>query len=259
MNATLSSIKLGLFLIATLAVIPFQALWLLLFSKSSIYYKLLKYYQKFVCWLYNINVTVQGNVSQQANTIFVGNHISYIDIVAIGAFLEATFIAKADVRHWPLLGVLIRLNKTVFIERTRDAAPKAIASIKKAIDTGCSLIIFPEGTSTQGVSVLPFKSSIFDLFLKPDLKEKLSVQPFTISIINVNGAAPKTAYDLDLYAWHGDMTLLPHLWTLGKSKGATIEIKFHTPRRANDYSDRKEFARDCHKDVAQGLTVNFQK
>ena len=119
---------------------------------------------------------------------------------------------------------------------------------------GKSLIIFPEGTSSDGRDVLPFKSSLFSIALGEQAqKQELFVQPVTVSLLAVNGAEP-TAQDIrDLYAWHGDMTLPPHLWQFAKSRGATIKLTFHPPYRAATFDDRKVLANKCQNDVLNGL------
>jgi len=195
----------------------------------------------------------------EGHVLFAGNHLSYIDISTIGSVLSATFISKDDVKNWPLFGVLASISKTIFISRDRNAAVKCIADIKSSLDQGRSLILFPEGTSTNGVEVLPFKSSLFELFLNADLKEKLIIQPFTISIQRVDGRDVKTIQDHDYYAWHGDMTMIPHLWDLAQSKGVDILISLHKPLKASDYDNRKTFAFDCHNAVAKGLEENRPK
>ena len=255
LRSFISLIKLSIFLTATTLLIPIQALWLLVFSKTPYYYIPLQYHEKLTCFIFNIQIDITGDISTDRQTIFVANHLSYADIIALGSFMKASFIAKADVRQWPLFGILAKLSKTVFVERTRDAAPKAIASLKQAIEENLSLIIFPEGTSTKGIEVYPFKSSLFELFLNKKIKQNLIIQPVTLKLIGVNGHTIRTEADHDLYAWYGDMTLLPHLWALGKSKGAHLEIIFHPIRAAANYDNRKTFAADCHADVAKGLAI----
>lgn len=195
---------------------------------------------------------MQGE-QKSGHVIYVGNHLSYVDIAVIGANLNATFISKADVKSWPILGLLATLGKTVFIERSRNAATKCIKDIKKTLEGGRNLILFPEGTSTNGTDVLPFKSTLFDLFLDTELKEKLSVQPFTLTLKKIDGHDVLSPKDQDIYAWYGDMEFFPHLWQLAKGKGADILLSFHPAHHAADFNDRKEFARICHQDVVNGL------
>lgn len=253
MRSLISFLKILSFVLVFLITIPIQAVWILLFNRSPKFYSFITVFGKIACSIFNIKVRVEGEPKLNEQTIFVGNHLSYIDIIVLGSFLNATFVAKADVARWPLFGLLARISQTVFITRNRDEAPKALENIKSSIAQGRSLIIFPEGTSTKGTEVLPFKSSLFDLFLQDGLKDNIKLQGFTMNIIEANGKKVAHEDDHDVYAWYADMTLLPHLWALGKSKGVTIKITFHPPRAASQYTNRKKFALDCHYDVAKGL------
>ena len=253
MRLIIASIKLTAFLCACLITIPSQALSALLFKKGSATYKVQIFFYSAICFIFRIKINLSGTPETNKHVVYTGNHLSYIDIAAVGKTLPATFISKAEVANWPVLGLLARLANTIFVARTRDAAPKAIQDIQKSLTSGRSLILFPEGTSTKGLDVLPFKSTIFELFLSKELKDDLYVQPFTVTLTHVDGRPVQNEEDHDFYAWYGDMTLLPHLWQLGKIKGAEVLLSMHPLRPAAHYDNRKQFAADCHKDVSEGL------
>jgi 1-acyl-sn-glycerol-3-phosphate acyltransferase len=257
MRITIATIKLFFFGLLCAVIIPIQILWLFLFKNSSLYFIVPTIFNRLTLFIFRIKVRTTGVPSTDKHTIYVGNHLSYIDIPVLGGHLPATFISKADVRKWPVFGTLASISQTVYIERHRGAAIQCINDIEKSLSAGRSLILFPEGTSTQGFKVLPFKSSIFELFLNDKLKEVLIAQPFTLSIKTVGDNSPPPPKDHDIYAWYGDMELPPHLWALALSKGVTIELEFHLPHPAKNYGNRKEFAQACHKDVANGLTRTF--
>jgi 1-acyl-sn-glycerol-3-phosphate acyltransferase len=264
MRTIIGSIKLFFFFLASLIALPFLAIGYVLFNKSRLISVMPNLYGKTLCFILRIKVERQGQPETKRHVIFVGNHLSYADIGAIGGYLPASFISKAEVKKWPLFGALATLGKTVFIERDRHAAEKGIADIKKALRQGQNLILFPEGTSTNGLQVLPFKSTLFEIFLSEELKDELWVQPFTMTITGINGAPVTRPEQNDIYAWYGDDEFLPHLWRLAKSRGAYIKLTFHPPKAAKNYNDRKVFANDCHEDVARGLqntlpaTLDFQ-
>lgn len=245
MRTVIACFKLTLFLTLCLITIPLQALGLVLFGNHRLFYVIPHLYHNLSCAIFGIRIKIKGERVTKGHVIYVGNHLSYIDICSIGGNLPATFISKAEVKNWPIFGPLARLSKTVFIERRPDALPEAIKSIRKYLDKGRSLILFPEGTSTDGHSVLPFKSSLFEIFLHDDLKEDLTIQPFTVAI--------DPPQDHDIYAWYGDMEMPPHLWQLAKSRGVDLTLMFHPPRMAENYDNRKIFAKDCHEDVSKGL------
>lgn len=252
MRTLIASIKISVFIILSLLTIPLQWLGALIFGKSRFFYIIPTFYYKSTAWIFRINVKKTGK-HHDGQVVYVGNHLSYIDIPVIGGQLNATFISKADVRDWPIFGLLAALGKTVFIERSRNAVEKCISDIQKMLNAGRSLILFPEGTSTNGLNVLPFKSTLFQLFLNDNLKNNLWVQPFTVSLEKIDGKVITDAKQHDIYAWYADMTFMPHLWQLAKTKGATVVLTLHKPRKASDYTDRKIFALDCQQDVALGL------
>lgn len=253
MRPAIACFKIFLFLILSVLTIPVQAICNLFPARTNIVNIVSNFYGRSVCKILCVKVNIIGAPASSDNIIFVGNHLSYADIGVIGGHLKASFISKAEIRNWPVFGILATLSKTVFIERHRNAAAKAISQIKKTLLAGQNLILFPEGTSTNGLNVLPFKSSVFELFLSDQLKDCLTVQPFTVTITHVDGHPVQRPNDNDLYAWYGDEEFSTHLWRLAKSKGAQILLSLHSPRKAADYNDRKQFALDCYKDVAKGL------
>ncbi len=255
MRPLIATFKIMIFLILCLLIAaPLQTLGMLFLSHSRFFYIIPTLFHRATCFIFRIKVSMKGVPPTKKHVIYVGNHLSYIDIPVIGGKLPATFIAKADVRNWPIFGFLARIAQTIFIERNRNAVNKCITDIKESLLNGRSLILFPEGTSSNGVEILPFKSSLFELFLNPELKEKLFIQPFTINLLSIDGKdVPQTGKNRDLYAWHGEMTLPPHLWALAKTKGAHIELNFHEALPAIHYDNRKIFAHDAEKLVMQGL------
>lgn len=250
MRQFIALFKICIFLILCLITIALQSLSRLFLGHTKYLYVIPQMFHNTTCAIFGIRRKLQGAFHSGQKVIFVGNHLSYIDICAIGGKLPATFISKKEVKSWPIFGILATLSKTVFIDRRPEALPQAINAIKKSLNDGRSLILFPEATSTDGHDVVPFKSSLFQLFLTDDLKNDLVVQPFTVII--------DPPQDHDLYAWYGDMTMLPHLWNLAKSKGIDLTIKLHAPRKANIYDNRKKLAKDCYEDVLKGLHTSGQ-
>lgn len=258
MKTLFASIKIVFFGLLCLITIPTQFLNMVFLSKTKVFYIVPKLFHGLTCFIFGIRIKIEGDISQK-HTIFVGNHLSYIDIPVLGSFLNATFISKEEVKSWPVFGLLGSLAKTVFISRDRNAVEKCIQDIQSRLARGRSLILFPEGTSTNGKEVIPFKSSVFEIFLNQNLKEKITIQPFTINIKDVDGRPVESLKDHDLYAWYGDMELEPHLWALAKTSGITLTVTFHPPIKANKYDHRKNFAHDCHQAVSNGIRNNLSK
>lgn len=253
MTRLLAILKLSSFFLVCLVLVPAQILARHLPGVRTTYF-IPYFWHKIVCACFGLNVIVEGAPCRDGHVVYVSNHLSYLDIPVIGGVLRASFVAKKDVEGWPVFGFLAKLQNTVFIKRSRSAAAQEKDSVGGQIDQGVNLIIFPEGTSTDGREVVPFKSSLFSLMLQ-DTQSTLKVQPFTILIKTVDGQAPDTQDLRDIYSWHRDMTteLPDHLWRFAKSKGATIILRFHTPVLPHEHEDRKALAKICHKAVAGGL------
>lgn len=248
-------LKLFLFTILTIVVVGSQTI-ILAFYRGQNSYIIPLLWQKGVRNIFGIKLIVDGMPERQRHTLFVSNHMSYIDIPVIGSFIMGSFVARGDMSRWPIFGYMGKMQQTIYISRERQDAEKGKASIEKILADGKNLIIFAEGTSTNGAQVLPFKSSLFSLALKNPSGKPLLVQPITISLLEVDGQ-PAIDDARDLYAWHRDMDMeiWPHIWRFAQKKGATIKITFHEPRDAAHYTDRKALCHDCYNDVSQHLEV----
>lgn len=206
-----------------------------------------------------IKLDIHGKPVHGRQVIYACNHISYLDIPVIGSLVRGAFIAKSEVADWGLFGFLARLGQTVFISRAREDAEKVKSQIVTMIDQKKSLILFAEGTSTDGTSVLPFKSSLFGLLLeRPD---NILVQPVTIDLLSVDGKTlpPGPSPLRDRYAWHRDMTIemTDHLKAFFAGSGARLRVTFHEPLKASCFTDRKVLALACQEAVAKGLSVPY--
>ncbi len=252
MESFRGGIKFFLFFFWTILLVPPQAL-IMLFTKGRAAYVIPHFWQKRVCDAFALTVDVTGTPVKDRQVIYVSNHISYLDIPVISTILPYSFVAKADVADWPLFGLLARLQQTAFISRSRTDAAKEKSALQNMLKDGKSLIIFPEGTSTDGRTVLPFKASLFSIALDETAPPGLVIQPFTVEIAETDGKPVNNQAGRDLYAWHGDMTLLPHLWRFAKSEGARINLHFHPPLTMGAETHRKALAADSQALVAGGL------
>lgn len=253
MRALKAIIKLLAFFILVIWVIPTQGI-VLLFTKGRGSYYLPCLWHRAVCQVFGIRFEIAGQPSTKHQTLYMSNHLSYLDIPMIGSVLKHSFIAKSEVEGWALFGFLSKLQQTAFIQRKSSAARKVKNELQSRITAGESLIVFPEGTSTDGQNVLPFKSSLFSLAFAEEAKD-IYVQPITLQLLEVDGKTPKTQKIRDLYAWHiaMDTELAVHLWGFAKTSGAKLRLIFHKPLRASDYQNRKVLAKTCHDNVSKGL------
>lgn len=198
-----------------------------------------------------LRVRVHGALTDVRPAVFVANHISYLDVLALGSFMPATFVAKSEVATWPVIGPMARILGTLFIERRREKADAQRVILEDKLRQGESLIFFPEGTSSDGQRVLPFKSSLFSI-VDTASAASIPVQPLTIGCTELGGLPMGHAWR-PYYAWFGDMTLLPHLWNVFRIGHFTVDVVFHPPVLARDVGGRKALAAHCERAIAAGL------
>jgi 1-acyl-sn-glycerol-3-phosphate acyltransferase len=181
------------------------------------------------------------------NGVMVANHSSWLDIFALNAAAPLYFVSKAEVAAWPGIGWLARATGTVFIERDRRKAREHTQLFEARLLDGHRLLFFPEGTSTDGMQVLPFKSTLYGAFFSEDLRNDISVQP--VSVVYHAPTGEETRY----YGWWGDMAFGPHLLrTLARGRQGRVEIMYHAPIPVADTADRKTLAQRSETLVRQG-------
>jgi 1-acyl-sn-glycerol-3-phosphate acyltransferase len=179
---------------------------------------------------------------------FVSNHSSWLDIYALFRRDRVFFVSKAEVARWPGVGLLARAVGTVFISRDPRQAEAQRQVFDARLRLGHRLVFFPEGTSTDGSLVLPFKSTLFAAFFAEGLRARLWVQPVSVRYHAPEGADPR------FYNWFGAMTFAPHLLSLlAAPRHGGVEVIYHPPLRVADFADRKALARACEAAVRSGL------
>ena len=230
----------------TLALAPLQLLALAL--GRPLVERIPLIYHAGVLRIFGISIERRGAPSAARPTLFVCNHVSYLDIEALGALVAGCFVAKREVSSWPLFGQLARLQRSVFIERRRLRAGGQRDAIAARLDGGDNIILFPEGTSSDGNRVLPFKSALFAVADRP-----LTVQPVSIAYTKLDGA-PLPRHLRPHVAWYGDMELAGHLWHLLGLGALTVAVEFHPIVTADDFPSRKALADHCRRVVAAGVS-----
>lgn len=184
--------------------------------------------------------------------LFAVNHASYLDIPILGAAVPGgVFVAKSEVADWPLFGFLARLSRTIFISRTGTDAARQRGLLAERMNRGDSLLLFPEGTSTNGAHVRPFKSTLFAAL--EDVDRAASVQPVTIAFSRRKNGAALSQAERELFTWFGDMTLAPHLINVFGISGIEVDVVFHAPIHVTQETERKQLAQACWDEVSGGL------
>ncbi len=201
-----------------------------------------------------LSVRFTGAESKQHPSLYVSNHISYLDIFVLGN-IPAFFVAKSEVANWPILGKYAKYQNTLFIDRKAGKTKHSLAVMQQHIIDGNSLILFPEGTSTDGVHVEPFKSSLFEAVnLESDTAQvqAIPIQPITVAYTHQAGNKMNQTM-LDHYAWYADMPFTPHFFKLFALKKVDVIVHFHPVCYLSDFDTRKECADHCQKLVATKL------
>lgn len=186
-------------------------------------------------------LTVRGT-PMQAKGAVVANHASWLDIFTLNAVQRIYFVSKAEVAKWPAIGWLARATGTVFIARKSTEAKAQQQVFEDRLRAGHKLCFFPEGTSTDGVRVLPFKSSLFEAFYTHGLDRVMFIQPVTVIY-----RAP-AGKDARHYGWWGDMEFAPHLlMTLATLRQGRAEVIFHPEVPVDAFPNRKDLAAHCER------------
>ena len=194
---------------------------------------------------------IVGTQMRQAGAV-VANHGSWLDIFTLNARKRVYFVSKAEVAKWPGIGWLARATGTVFIRRARGDAKRQQEVFEERLDAGHKLLFFPEGTSTDGLRVLPFKSTLFEAFFTDHLREVMWVQPVTVVY-----RAPK-GEEARFYGWWGDMDFASHLLkTLAAPRQGSVTVTYHAPLRVADFDGRKPLAAACEKAVRSGMPADL--
>ncbi|HEX3855903.1 MAG TPA: lysophospholipid acyltransferase family protein [Verrucomicrobiae bacterium] len=197
-------------------------------------------------WLQNLNRRVLHIFQSEIQTtgtipssgLLICNHLSYLDILVLSSLTPAIFVAKREVKSWPLMGLLAQLGGTVFIDRQRRTHVGQVnEEIETALNDGALVVIFPEGTSSDGKTILPFKSSL----LEPATQQKHPIAAGCIQYTLADGGA-----DTEICYW-GDAVFLPHLLNLLGKRSVRVSVSF--ARIQNHSTDRKELAQQLHAEV----------
>ncbi len=205
--------------------------------------------------IFKIKVTLAGQISFYPKTLFVANHVSYLDIIAIGSRLKAAFVARAEVREIPLFGWLSTLQNTIFLQRDKSKNIQThLKELIRRLNKPKSLVLFPEGISTDGADVLSFKSSLFAV---TQFVKNLQVQPFSLLYKDKNGKFLSPT-KRDYYAFYQGIPFGKHFWDMCCQSGIQIHLKFHSPIKNLASISRKDLATDCYKKIKQDV-LNFLK
>ncbi len=215
-------------------------------------------YHRIVLKALGVRVTVKGAPDPHRPLLILSNHTSWLDIPVIGSLTPLFFVAKSEVASWPLIGLLARFQRTVFVDRQkRQATGDVNREIAERLVDGDPVVLFAEGTSGDGNRVLPFRTALVgavrDVFSTHDV---VVVQPLVVAYTRVQGL-PMGRSLRPLASWYGDMELAPHLLAVLREGALDVEVTFAPPLRLDAGHDRKSVTRAAEECVRRQLAASL--
>lgn len=249
------------FMLLTVSLIPVQAAAVA--TRMPLRRHLPRWYHRRVCRLLGLRVHVSGELPATAPVLLVSNHISWLDIPVLSSIAPISFVAKREVSTWPFISLLARLQRTIFVDRTRrSAVAQTTDQILGRLDGKERVVLFAEGTSSDGNQVLGFKSSLFAAVApRGQNANGHALQTVAIVYTHIHGL-PMNRQQRPTIAWYGDMDLFAHAWGVLKGGPLDVHVRLGKASQLAEAGDRKTMAVEAHKrvraDFAHLLTARPQ-
>jgi 1-acyl-sn-glycerol-3-phosphate acyltransferase len=227
--------------IVTLIGIPLQ--WLALRLRLPLLRWIPLLFHRICLGMMGVRVTVRGAPANERPLLFVSNHASWLDIPVLSSIAPVVFIAKSEIARWPLFGLFARLQRSVFVDRSRRQATGEVnRAIAMRLAGGDPVVLFGEGKAGDGNRVLPFRSALLGA-----LREALGnggrgfVQPVSVAYTRLHGL-PMGRQFRPFAAWYGEMNLLTHLMGVLREGAIDVVVTFGVPFEVEPGADRKSLA-----------------
>jgi len=235
----------------TLLLLPFQLIGIAF--KLRLQRGVPYIYHRILCALIGIRVREIGKRSPDSPLLILANHASWLDILVITSLTPAVFVAKKEVAGWPVFGWLAKLQRTVFIDRQRrHRTGAATQEIAERLNGGDAVVLFAEGTSSDGNRILPFRSALIGavhhVIGSSTHHERVTVQPLSLAYVNLNGLPLGRAFRSRV-AWYGDADLIPHLIGVCAAGAVDVVVSWGEPVSYDMSADRKDIARVAEQAV----------
>lgn len=244
-------LRLGLVLAAFVSATPvyIAALWLIDRLRLPGRRPLTVGYCRLLCALLRVRIRTVGRPLIGRPALVLCNHVSWLDIPVLASTGLHTFVAKREVASWPIVGLTARLQRTVFVDRTRRAQTAQVnAAIARRLSAGDPVVLFAEGTSSDGNRVLGFRSALLGALCQAGLPDGVPLQPTSIGYTHVHGV-PMGRRHRPLVAWYGDLEFMPHFIALVRNGPYDVTVTFGEPIAFDSYADRKAVARSLEAAV----------
>lgn len=217
-------------------------------------------FAKSLSYISGVRIIVKGrtNLPQTPGILIISNHLTYLDGVVIGSILPVIYLSKKAVKNWPLIGWMTTISGTIFIDRKKkEDSPKYIEEIAKKLNSSVNVLLFPEGTSTNGENIRDFQSVLFGA----PLIYKSSILPITIQYIKINGV-PLSNLNRDQICWYGQTSFYKHLWQLLQKRKIEVIVNIlpaiDTNRFENSSLGRKELSKYAFDVINREYSSSFQ-
>ena len=248
------AVVLTVIVLVTLVMLPLQLLSNRFGWKLSWY--LPRWWHRVAVRLLGIRVIVHGKLDTHRPLMLAVNHSSWKDIVVLSSVADVVFIAKSEVKDWPVFGWLAKWQRTIFIERERRRQTgEQVTEVAKRLADGEIVVLFAEGTTSDGNRILEFKSSLFGAAasaLGASPTGSVSIQPVAVAYTHAHGV-PLGRYGRPLAAWPGDTELTPHLIGVLKEGAIDVQVCFGEPVVYDESSNRKRVTKDVEGQVRSML------
>lgn len=250
MRGVRAFLVLATFLAFTIPLMPLQLLFVRTGSRYARIFP--HWYHRQVCKIVGVRLHVQGEIAESQGVLVVSNHVSWLDITVLSAVAPMSFVAKQEVSTWPFVSWLAKLQRSVFVDRElRSEASTKANEILSRLEAGDHVVLFAEGTSSDGNVVVPFRTALFAA-AKPSggqpLGSNISVQTLALSYTRLYGL-PMGRRGRPQVAWYGDMDMASHAWKLLGLGPLDADIRIGPPVPLDDFPDRKALARYAEEKV----------
>lgn len=216
------------------------------------------WYHRLLCRVLGVRVHLDGAIVSGGPVLLIANHVSWLDIPVISAVAPVSFIAKKEVVRWPFVSWLAKLQRTIFIDReSRGAVLQTTREILARLNAGDNIVLFAEGTSSDGNRVLPFHSSLFAA-ARPSgnsagaHENQVYAQTLAFAYTRLHGL-PLGRLKRPLVAWYGDMDLVSHIWSLLMKGPVDVRMRIGPPVRLDRFEDRKDLANFSEEQVRRSV------
>lgn len=232
-----------------LVLAPFHLLGLAL--QNDLQRKVPVLFHRIVCRILGVRIHEIGQRASAGQTLILSNHASWLDISVLSALAPVVFVAKSEVAGWPIFGTLAKLQRTVFIERERrHKTGEATAEMANRLHNGDSVVLFPEGTSSDGIRILPFRSALVGAVhhAMGDGRKNIVVQPVSLAYMKFGGVPVGRALR-DKVAWYGETDLVPHLLGVLAAGAVDVTVSWGEAIACDLDASRKQITRNAETAV----------